>query len=330
MRPWLRVWQKMIEEKLGRYSIVKTIGSGSMGTVYKAEDRKNRSPVAVKLIRSQVLYNIHIRERFLQNVLAASEIKHKGVCPILEIGDDDDDFYVITPFLEGVTLQRRLDGRPMPLMEALRVATEVAEALAAIHAAGFAHRGLNPANIWLRPDGSVLVTDCGLARFMETDQRKQPLLGAVETAGTLLPVSTWNHMSPEQIRGLPVDYRTDVFSWGVLLYEMLTGSHPFDAPTSLAGMNAILEATPQPANSRVAGLPPPVDGILARAMEKAPEDRYQSVAELLDELSQLCKAAPGQAKDAGRNPIFPRPVRVAAGALLLAILAILVYYFLVH
>jgi serine/threonine protein kinase len=278
----------MIGEKLGRYTILETLGTGSMGTVYKAEDPEGRI-VAAKVVRSQVLYDIERRERFLQGILAASLVHHDGICPILEIGDDNDDFFVVMPYLEGKTLEQYLEHKPVPWRQALNIAAAVGDALSAAHAAGAVHRSLKPSNIWLRKDGTVVVSDCSVARFTETARgmHKRSAGPRVDFADTLIPLTALAYMSPEQVRGDALDARTDVFSLGLILCEMLTGRHPFDARNSLSRMSAILEAEPPPLISKLGSIPCQLNAIVRKALAKQPADRYGSMREFLTELESV-------------------------------------------
>jgi serine/threonine protein kinase len=277
----------MIGEKLGRYTILEVVGNGNMGTVYKAEDPEGRL-VALKLVRAQVLYSMEKRERFLQCLLVASEIQHKGICPILEIGDDNDDFFVIMPFVNGKTLEQYMEKKPLPWSRSLDIALATGSALRAIHAAGAAHRGLKPANIWILNDSqqTVLLSDCCIAHFTEIAEggRIRASRLGVDFADTLIPLGALAYMSPEQVRGEPVDYRTDIFSLGVVLYEMLSGRHPFEARNTLSCISAILEAAPPALTSKHADIPMQLESILRKALAKNREDRYQSMEEFLDQI----------------------------------------------
>ena len=276
----------MIGERLDKYTILKAIGTGSMGTVYKAEDSGDGHLVALKLIRSQVLYNRERREQFLQCLLAASEVRHKAICPILDIGDDHDDFFVVMPFIDGRTLEQYLDRKPLPWQAALPIGIAVAHALQAAHSAGAIHRGLKTSNVWIQSDGSVLVSDCGLARFTEFAKRSRVKYSG-ETADyteTLVPMAALAHMSPEQIRGETLDQRTDIFSFGALLYEMLTGRDPFDTRNPLSRMSAILAADPPAVSSTAGPIPPGLERVVCRALAKNPGDRFQNMTEVLAEL----------------------------------------------
>jgi len=278
----------MIGERIGNYTILGIVGSGSMGTVYKAEDPAGQS-VAIKLVRSQVLYSMEKRERFLQCLLVASGIRHKGVCPILDLFDDNDDFFIVMPFIQGRTLQHYMDKRPLPWSDALDVGLAIGSALESIHDAGAAHRGLKPSNIWI-VDGEaspVLLSDCCIARFTEIARRgriRSSSLG-IDFADTLIPVGALAYMSPEQVRGESVDHRSDIFSFGVVLYEMLTGRHPFEARSSLSRISAILDAEPASLPSHPVTISAPMESILRRALAKKPEDRYQKVSELMADLA---------------------------------------------
>jgi serine/threonine protein kinase len=297
--------------------------------VYKAEDLATHRVVAVKVVRSQVLYDREKRERFLQGLLAASELKHPNICPILEIGDEDDDFYVAMPFLKGTTLKQQIERKRLNWEQALEIALAVGEALAVGHAGGAVHRGLKPANIWLRSDGSVLVTDFNMARFTEIDGPTGSK-GKSEFADTVIPMAALAYMSPEQIRGDPVDYRTDIFSFGVVLYEMLTGHHPFESRNSLSRMSAILNETPSLASGRGRAVPAELDPILDKVLAKSPQNRYQSIDELLVELRRVREQSsvpPVHQANSSRNPeeqLAPSAAYVLLAAVLI-LLAVVAY-----
>jgi serine/threonine-protein kinase len=296
----------MIGEKLGQYTILEIVGSGGMGTVYKAEDSEGQL-VALKLVRSHVLCSMEKRERFLQCLLAASEIRHEGICPILEIGDDNDDFFVIMPFIHGKTLAQHTEKRPIPWPQALNISLAVASALEFIHDAGTAHGGLKPGNIWMVGDRerTVLLSDCCISRFMEIAKRdkNRSCDFGMDFADTRIPLRAFAYMSPEQVLGDPVDYRTDIFSFGVVLYEMLSGSHPFDARSSLSRIRAILEAEPASLISRQSSIPLQMDSIIRKALAKKREERHQSIRQLMEDLRSLRQKA---ANDSMPSPTTSR------------------------
>jgi serine/threonine protein kinase len=284
----------MIGEKLGKYTVLEVVGKGSMGTVYKAEDPDGQL-VAIKLVRSQILYSMELRERFLQGALIASEIRHAGICPVLEVGDDNDDFFVIMPFIEGRTLEQYMNGKPLPCHRALDIAVGIGSALEAIHKAGAVHRGLKPANIWILNGKhlNVQISDCCIGRCTEiAGHNRVRFFGlGIGFADTPIPPGTLAYMSPEQVRGEHVDYRTDVFSFGVVLYEMLSGRHPFEARNSLSRINAILEAEPPLPISKQAAIPPQLELVVLRALAKNREERYQSIKEMLVEVNRARESA---------------------------------------
>jgi eukaryotic-like serine/threonine-protein kinase len=294
----------MIGEKLGKYTILKTLGTGSMGTVYKAEDSDSGDYVAIKLIRAQVLYDAEKRERFLQGMLAVSEIRHPGICPILDVGDDEDDFFVVMPFVAGRTLEQHLERKPIPWPAAVAIAVSVGEALQAVHRAGTVHRGLKSSNVCLQDNGTILVADCGVARFTEIDRKsgaRRRCGGLSRFAETLVPMAALAYMSPEQVRGDPVDPRTDIFSFGALLYEMLTGRHPFDARNSLSRMSAILEAEPPAFSAKAGPIPPRLETLVRKALAKDPAGRPPSVGSMLEELHALRDGDNAQVSPASRH-----------------------------
>jgi eukaryotic-like serine/threonine-protein kinase len=295
----------MIGEKLGKYTILGAVGNGSMGTVYKAEDPEGHL-VAIKLVRSQILYSIEKRERFLQCALIASEIRHRGICPIIDIADDNDDFFIITPFIKGKPLEKFAGRKPLLWDKALLIALQTGDALAEIHKTGVAHRGIKPSNIWILNEQPIeaLLSDCCTARFTELAERgnsRNAKLG-VDFADTLIPLGSFAYMSPEQVRGDPVDCRTDIFSIGVVLYEMLSGHHPFEAPNSMSHISAFIDAEPAPPISRHVSVPDGVEEIIRKSLAKAPEARYQKVQEMLADLKAVRPKASDHSKIRANRP----------------------------
>jgi serine/threonine-protein kinase len=312
----------MIGEKLGKYKVVGTLGTGSMGTVYRAKDPDTDAAVAIKVISSNVLYDIEQRERFLRCVLPAAGLAHRAICPILELGDDEDDFFVVMPLLDGKRLDQRLKQGPFEWREAVDVAIGICDALAAGHAAGAAHRGLKPANVWLRRDGGVTLSDFAVARFTEIEQSPRASHRGPRSE-SFLPASALAYMAPEQIRGDAVSFQTDFFSLGVILYEMVTGVHPFESRNSLSRMSAILEATPLRAGAMGSAVPRELDLVLERLLAKDSRGRPASAAELSGELQRVrdhadlpvtAPPAAPEGRDSGRR-------RAWAIGLIVAILA---------
>jgi serine/threonine-protein kinase len=279
----------MIGEQLGRYNLRQEIGSGSMGTVYRAQEMASGDVVAVKVVRASVLYDADRRERFLQDLLTVTQIRHPAVCPILEIGDDEDDFFIVMPLLEGETLRQAMKRRPLPWRTTLHLGIAVGEALAVVHSRGAVHRALKPGNIWIRPDRSVLLTDCCVARFTELEDGgdSTTMQPRPESADTMIPMNALAYMSPEQVRGKTADHRSDIFALGAILYEMLSDRHPFEARNSLSRLSAILDSSPAPLTSKKQRLPAGLDAILRKAMAGSRGDRYSDVHEFVDALRSV-------------------------------------------
>lgn len=277
----------MIGETLGNYTVLESVGSGAMGTVYRAENAGG-DPVALKRISSKILYSMEKREQFLQCVLAASQIRHKGLCPILEIGDENDDFYIITPFLKGDRLDHYISQGAVPITRTMEIARAIASTLEAVHKAGTVHRGIKPSNIWIPDDGEadIVLSDCCISRFTEISRPGKANWG-VNFADTLIPLGALGYMSPEQVRGEQVDYRTDIFSFGVILYEMMMGIHPFHARTSLSRIIAILEHPPARLGSRMNPVLIQFASILHKALAKNKSERYQSIGALISDLNDV-------------------------------------------
>ncbi len=325
----------MIGEKIGRYILLETVGSGSMGTVYKAEDPATGTTVAVKLIRSLVLYNLQIRERFLQEVIRACEIRDRRVCRILEIGDDDDDFFIVMPFIQGVPLESMRNRKNLPWRRVLDIIIEAGEALSTVHSAGTVHRGIKPSNLWIQNDHSILLSDCCLARFTELGRDAHACYPSrrAENADTLIPLTAIAYMSPEQIRGESVDRRTDIFSLGVIAYELLAARHPFEARNSLSRISAILEGEPPTLTSKTQDLPSELDGVIRKSLAKPVKDRYSDMNEFLEALRALrCKSASPDARAAnlplGKGPRLLGWPHFYAALLIVVLSALILFYLL--
>src|SRR5229473_2966041 len=218
--------------KLGRYEIVSQLGAGGMGEVYLALDTKLDRKVALKILPSDVAANLERMRRFVQEAKAASALNHPNIITIYEVEQIDSVNFIATEFIDGETLRQRMRNAPMKLGEVLDVAAQVASALAAAHAAGIVHRDIKPENIMVRRDGIVKVLDFGLAKLTERSSpalvdTEAPTRAAIKTEPGVV-MGTAIYMSPEQARGLQVDARTDIFSLGVLIYEMVAGHLPFE------------------------------------------------------------------------------------------------------
>ncbi len=264
-----------------------------MGEVYLAEDTRLHRNVALKLLPAEFTKDPERVRRFEQEARAASALNHPNIITIFEIGQLDDAHFIATEFVEGLTLRERLAQTALPLGEALDIAVQVAQALAAAHARGIIHRDIKPDNIMLRPDGYVKVLDFGLAKLTERETRRGgaqashlPTAVKAQTEPGII-MGTVRYMSPEQARGQRVDARSDVFSLGIVIYEMLTGSHPFTGATMTDVMAAILRADPQPLTQCAKPIPPELDRLALKALRKDRDERYQTVRGLLTELKRV-------------------------------------------
>jgi serine/threonine-protein kinase len=256
-----------------------------MGEVYLAHDKRLNRPVAVKLLS---LYNVTKEERihrFRREALAASALNHPNILTIYEIGETEGHHFIATEFVDGHTLLTLISNGIVSLLTAVDIGTQISRALSAAHTAGIVHRDIKPANIVVRVDGLVKVLDFGIAKYSQPD-------GEVDHAGPHLAttpgtvIGTAAYMSPEQARGHPIDSRTDIWSLGVILYELVTGQRPFQGETAMDVMSAVLKQQPLPCSLHQSGAPE-LERIISKALEKDREKRYQTAAELLADLRQL-------------------------------------------
>jgi tetratricopeptide (TPR) repeat protein len=276
--------------KLGSYEILERLGEGGMGVVHRALDTRLNRQVAVKVLSSTMSADPQARERLRREALAAASLDHPYVCKIFEIGEDLGVLFLVMEFVPGETLHHRLHREKMGLAESLRVAQEVAEALEEAHARRLVHRDLKPANIMLTSQGHVKVMDFGLAK-----QVGDGLAGSAETlaadagpltaAGTI--VGTPDYMSPEQVSGCELDVRSDQFSFGVILAEMLSGSHPFRRSTMMETLSAVLRDTPDIRGD----MPQSLRVVVRRMLAKAPEERFANINEVRGELKRVAALA---------------------------------------
>jgi serine/threonine-protein kinase len=276
--------------KLGRYEIRSKIGEGGMGEVYLARDTKLDRKVALKILPGDIADNEDRMRRFVQEAKAASALNHPNIITIHEIDETDSDHYIATEFIEGETLRERLRNGPLKLSEVLDIATQIASALAAAHAAGIIHRDIKPENVMLRGDGIVKVLDFGLAKLTE---RVPPDSVDTEAPTSLktdpgVVMGTVVYMSPEQARGLAADARTDVFSLGVVTYEMVAGRLPFEGSNTHEVLASILsDKEPPPLARFVRDVPRELEHIVSKALRKDRDERYQTVRDMLIDLKDL-------------------------------------------
>src|SRR5918996_407321 len=281
----------MDPERVSHYRILEKLGAGGMGVVYLAEDMKLGRKVAIKVLSHEYTTNKDRLHRFEQEASAASNLNHPNIITIHEVGDDNGRHYIATEYIDGVTLRRKIAGSQLEPAEVLDVAIQVASALEEAHTAGIVHRDIKPDNIMIRRNGYVKVLDFGLAKLTETIDRTPSDAEAstrvlVQTdAGVVMGTS--HYMSPEQARGKPVDARSDIWSLGVVIYEMVAGRTPFEGETSTDVIVAITQKEP-PALARFApNVPAELDWIVMKALRKDRDERYQTIKELLTDLRRL-------------------------------------------
>ncbi len=298
--------------RLGPYEILSTIGSGGMGEVYRCRDtRVPRTVVALKVLRPSVAEDTDFRRRFSREAKIIAHLDHPHICALYDVGDENGTPFIVMPMLEGESLADRVRAGPVPVAEALRIAVAVASALAYAHGRGVLHRDVKPGNIMLGADGSVKLLDFGIARSTAGPTRGDTITGALTKSGALL--GTLEYMSPEQLSGGDIDARSDLFSLGVVLYEMVAGRHPFRAESRMFTARAILECKYPPISSsdpRVQA----IDAMLAKTLSLEPDNRDANTAEFLKDLEFLQKAGdPARQDDADeRRSVWTH--RTIAGA----------------
>jgi serine/threonine protein kinase len=295
--------QLRIGQTISHYKVIDFLGAGGMGKVYLAEDTNLNRKVALKLLSSDFPNRKELLVRFEREACAASALNHPNIITVHEIFIEDGLHVIATEFVDGVTLREKLSACRIPLEEAVDIAAQVASALMTAHSAGIVHRDVKPENVMVRSDGLVKVLDFGLAKSVGESEKRDSALAVTNTAASAVTdprivLGTFNYISPEQASGRTADRRSDIFSFGVMLYEMLAGHLPFSGET--AAERSLQNEVPD----EIPDCPPKLAEIVSKALRKSAESRYQSMSEVRDDLRSL--QANGRPEQAGaRSPFAP-------------------------
>lgn len=294
---------------LSHYRIIEQLGQGGQATAYKAEDTRLNRLVVLKTLLPELAASQTARRRFEREAKLASVLDHPNICAIFDIGESDGWFYIVMPFIPGRTLKQVVGGKPLELRSALSIAIQIADALVAAHARGIVHRDIKPSNIIVNDQGQVKVLDFGLAKMLGGDEIYDPDKSMTEMG---VPYGTMGYGSPEQAAGERVDHRTDVFSLGVLLYEMVTGRQPFTGRHRIEILHAVINADPDPVCDDCPTAPDHLQAIIDRALAKNPKDRFSTMAEMFEELKAQMRELTGEAvapSDVAGKLIAPQQAR---------------------
>jgi eukaryotic-like serine/threonine-protein kinase len=275
---------------LSHYRIIEQLGQGGQATAYKAEDTRLNRLVVVKTLLPELTNSENARRRFEREARLASALDHPNICAIYDIGESNGLIYIVMPFIEGSTLKRIIAKQPLEITSALSIAIQIADAIAAAHARGIIHRDIKPTNIIVNDRGQVKVLDFGLAKMVGGDREEKDDDDDEQTMTEIgVPYGTTGYGSPEQAAGERVDHRTDIFSLGVVLYEMMTGQQPFEGRNRIEILHSVINDKPEPVRDINPAAPPELQEILDHALAKRPKDRFGTMAQMRDQLKILMR-----------------------------------------
>jgi predicted Ser/Thr protein kinase len=297
----------MIGRALKQYTIEEPLGQGGMGVVYRARDTRLGRPVALKVLPPEFSQDGERKTRFLQEARAAAAVNHPALAQVYDVDEVDGGLFIAMELVEGKTVEALIHARELDLGGALEIGLQVAGGLQKAHESGIVHRDIKPSNVMVTPDGHAKILDFGLAKLMDAPSGAPQAVSQLDTLARTrvgMVMGTMGYMSPEQARGLPVDRRSDIFSFGVLLYEMATGHRPFSGATPLDTLHAIAFEDTKPLTELRANTPPHLQSVVARCLRKRPEDRYSECREVIADL----KIAKHEADSgiSGRAPLLAR------------------------
>jgi serine/threonine protein kinase/predicted Zn-dependent protease len=312
-------------DRVAHYEIIRLLGQGGMGQVYLAKDERLERQVAIKFLPEEMEQDFQTRLRFVREAKSAAALDHPFICKVYETGESEGKSFIAMEFVEGQTLDEKMEKEPFSLGETLRIALEITEALEKAHKRGIVHRDLKPANIMITPQGHVKVMDFGLAKRVlpagEKELSRTMTQSSITEQGSI--AGTISYMSPEQARGDEIDARSDIFSLGIIIYEMITGGHPFSKPSAIETLSSILRDVPPQTQIKPKSVNPIISPLLRKALAKETSARYQNAAELAHDLRKAQREIAG---GPGIKRLIPI---IGAGVLAVAILVVVAMKFIV-
>src|SRR5664279_1245685 len=317
---------------LGQYEIRSPLGAGGMGEVYRAQDTRLDREVAIKVLPESLTADPDRLRRFEQEARAVAALNHPNILAVYQMATHDGVSYMVTELLEGETLRERLRRGPVPIRKAIDYAVQIAHGLAAAHDKGITHRDLKPENLFVTKDGRAKILDFGLAKVgpSKDSSGEEATLGTGTEPGMVM--GTAGYMSPEQVRGKTADHRSDIFAFGTILYEMVTGKQTFRKPTSAETMTAILNEEPPSISQIAPASPPGLQRVVHRCLEKSPEQRFQSASDLafaLEALSDSASTTPSGSHAHLGEGTSRRGIAIAGAALVVLLgVAVMAYFWL--